>query len=221
MSSEEASSFDRERAAEVMALSAARAAGFNEMTAAMMDMKNNGGVGYYNRLQSPYHHHHRSGEEYSLLPPPPPKLHSYGMMMKMMLPPPPPPSSFHHYPPPHYPPPPHRYDGYGAPPPPRYGDSPPPPQFFDLPPPPRGYPPSHLSYHEHIMKMKEEHHRQMAMMRMHQRSHQPPYPSVPPRGLPHQPVPAPAAASGARAIEQTTKPVNLDVVFKRKAGAPM
>jgi hypothetical protein len=70
------------------------------------------------------------------------------------------------------------------------------------------------------MKMKEEHHRQMAMMRMHQRSHQPPYPSVP-RGLPHQPVPAPAAASGARAIEQTTKPVNLDAVFKRKAGAPM
>ena len=222
MSSEEASSFDRERAAEVMALSAARAAGFNEMTAAMMDMKNNGGVGYYNRLQSPYHHHHRSAEEYSLLPPPPPKLHSYGMMMKMMLPPPPPPSSFHHYPPPHYPPPPHRYDGYGARP--RYGDSLPPPQqyvappppppppqppiFFDLPP-PRGYPPSHLSYHEHIMKMKEEHHRQMAMMRMHQSSHQPPYPSVP-HGLPQQPT-----------IEQTTKPVNLDVVFKRKAGAPM
>jgi hypothetical protein len=66
------------------------------------------------------------------------------------------------------------------------------------------------------MKTKEEQqqHRQMAMMRMHQRSHQPPYPSVPPRGLPHQPVPAPAAA--ARTIEQTTKPVNLDVVFKRK-----
>jgi hypothetical protein len=225
MSSEDPSSFDRERAAEVMAISAARAAGFNEMTAAMMNMKkNSGAVGYYNSLQSPYHRHHRSAEEYSLLPPPPPKLHSYGMMLNMPPPPPPPPESFHHYPPPHYPPP-NRYDGYGAPPmppppPPRYGDSPPPPPiFFDLPPPPRGYPPSLLSYHEH-MKMKEEHHRQMAMMRMHQRSHQPPYPSVP-RGLPHQPVPAPAAASGARAIEQTTKPVNLDAAFKRKAGAPM
>jgi hypothetical protein len=218
-SSEDLSSFDRERAAEAMAISAARAAGFNEMTAAMMNMKkNSGAVGCYNSLQSPYHHHHhRSGEEYSLLPPPPPKLHSYGMMMKMMLPPPPPPS-FHHYPPPHYPPPPHSYDGYGVPPippapPRRYGDSPPPPQFFDLPPPPRGYPPSHLSYQEHL-KMKEEHLRQMAMMRMHQRSHQPPCPSVP-RGLPHQPVPAAAAT---RAIQQTTEPVNLDVVFKRKAG---
>ncbi|KAL7448889.1 hypothetical protein ACHAWC_001006, partial [Mediolabrus comicus] len=139
MSSEDPSSFDRERAAEAMAISAARAAGFNEMTAAMMNMKkNSGAVGYYNSLQSPYHRHHRSAEEYSLLPPPPPKLHSYGMMLNMPPPPPPPPESFHHYPPPHYPPP-NRYDGYGAPPmppppPPRYGDSPPPPPiFFDLP----------------------------------------------------------------------------------------
>ncbi len=191
MSLEDPSSFDRERAAEVMAISAARAAGFNEMTAAMMDMKNNGGVGYYNRLQSPYHHH-RSGEEYSLLPPPPPKLQSYGMMMNMP-PPPPPPGSFHHYPPP-----PHRYDGYGArPPPPRYGDSSPPQQqyaaaappqppmiFSD--PPPYG-PPSHLSYHQII----DQSHRQF------QRQPQPP-------------------AAAAPAMNQTTNPVNMDVVFNRK-----
>ena len=198
LSSDEASSFDGERAAEAMAISAARAAGFNDCLKTLMNTKNSGAVGYYNRLQSPYHRHHRSGEEYSLLPPPPPKLHSYGMMLNM----PPPPGSFHHYPPPHYPPP-HRYDGYGARPPPRYGDSPPPPpQFFDLPPPPRGYPPSHLSYHEHMKtneEQQQQHRQMMAMMRMHERSHQPPYPSVP-RGLPHQPAPAPAA----RAIQQTT-----------------
>ena len=68
------------------------------------------------------------------------------------------------------------------------------------------------------MKMKEEHHRQIAMMRMHQRSHQPPYPTVP-RGLPQHPAAA-AEASVARAIEQTTKPVNLDAAFKRKERAP-
>ena len=223
MSSEDPSSFDRERAAEAMSLSAARAAGFNDCLKTLMNMKkNSGAVGYYNSLRSPYHRH-RSGEDYALLPPPPPKLHSYGMMLNMP-PPPPPPGSFHHYPPPHpHYPPPNRYEGYGAPPmppppPPRYGDSPPPPQFFDIPPPPpRGYPPSHLSYHEH-MKMKEEQYRQMAMMRMHQRSHQPPYPSVP-RGLPQHPAPA-AEASAARAIEQTTKPVNLDAAFKRKEGTP-
>lgn len=206
MSSEDPSSFDREGAAEAMAISAARAAGFNEMTATMMNLKkNSGAVGYYNSLQPPppyQHHHNCSGEENSLLPPPPPKLQSYGMMMKMMLPPPPPPASFHHYPPPHYPPPPHRYDGYGVPPrPPRYGDSLPPPQFFDLRPPPRGYPPSHLSYHEHMKMKEQQQHRQMAMMRMHQSIEPPyPYPSVP-RGLPQQPTPAAAT----RAIQQLNR----------------